>query len=574
MSTRSRTIWLLEAPLVLALCAVWGGRVVQAHGQPGGVTIEWLCFGALLIPAHLARLCAARGLVPAPGRALEALELLALLALAAGWTAPALALGAALCLALAAPAGGGQAAPAPRALVALGWLSLLALAVSLGLALRWERPLVGTRALLALPLLLEAARGPRSAQAWLRRHTAAAAVAFFAVSRLEVVLGLVAGGWTAGVALWAWRGGARRAAFQLLAPVVVLGALYLAAELLYRVAPSSLGRPSLALPTHDSDAMHRPHAESTWTPPAQPGAPAAAPVKVQWNAAGWHDVEHAREKAAGVLRVLVLGDSFVEGQQVSTDELFHRRLEAALRERLGRPVEAIALGWSGWGQRDQLQALVRQGLAYAPDLVLGEFLPANDVRDNDPELKRAAERELVRSSWARPVQLDAARKGLYLLERLAGRLDGALRKLGGETGWLDDLVYEEHPHRLAADWQAAWQRTEELFVQLDAAARQGGARFAVVIFPSIFEANGVAEAGPDRTPDRSYPARRVAARCAAAKIPCLDLTPSFAAAGDAAARSALYWPGDLHWKAAGHALAAGATAEWLCAPAGLIARRE
>jgi hypothetical protein len=555
-----RRILAEEVTLLLLLLVVWVGRVVYAHGLPGGVTVEWLLFGGLLVPAHLARLLAWRGL-GSPPRIGLACELLALGAFAVGWTAPALGCGllSALCLAT---QPGGDAAPS-RGAAALSSVALVALVACLAMAWTWERPMAGTRILLALPLLGEAARGPRGVHAHLRRVAAAVVVAVFALCRLEVVFGLAAGVWTAGAALNAWGGGGRRSAFRWLAPACMLLLVYALGEVAVRVLPAASTGAAPAVPP--PERIHAPSTSTTWTPPA--AAVESKPVVVKWNGHGRHDTEHAVAKAPSTLRIVVLGDSFVEGQQVALSELYHLRLSSALEARIAPPVEAIAFGWSGWGQAEELAKLKQEGLSYAPDVVLVEFLPANDVRDNDARLKQAAERELVRSSWARPLQLDAARKDLRLLELLARRGDQALRRLRGGTQWLDTHVYEEHPTRLAQAWSEAWERTEELLAELDATARGGGARLGVVVFPSHHEVESkvLGVGGYD------YPARRVQAFCRSRGIACFDLTPRFAASGDAEHRQSLFWKGDGHWTKGGHDLAAQATAEWLAGEGGLLA---
>lgn len=535
----------------LALVGVWVGLVVHQHGQPGGVTIERLTFGGLLLPAHLARLLAWRGALPAPGWAATGLEALALVAFGLGWTQTALCLGTLVALAQVARVRPLETAQLAAPARALGWLALLGALGALGLAAQQGRPTVPTRALLLLPLLVEAWRGPQDASAGLRRFAAGCAIAVLALSRLEVLLGLLAGSFALGAAGVALAGGARRAVFRVAFPALVLALCYGVGEVLIRLA----GRGTASIAVGESDV--EPGSETTWTPPAGATKGAAgAPVVNRWNARSYHDVDHELAKPAGTLRVLVLGDSFVEGRQVEREQLFHRLLERRLAERLGRPVEAIALGKSGWGQAEALAALEAEGLAYQPDLVLCEFLPSNDVRDNHPGLEAAAERELVRSSWARPLQLDAARKRLLLAERLCAKLDQVLRRLSGSSGWLDAGVYEERPQRLAEAWGEAWARTDRLLVELSQRAQAAGAGLGVVIFPAQYEA----EAHAGQRDDYGYPARRVRKRCQADQIPCLDLTPTFAGAPEI---GALYWLGDGHWTAGGHALAAEATARWL-----------
>ncbi|MEZ6186942.1 MAG: hypothetical protein R3F62_18275 [Planctomycetota bacterium] len=410
----------------------------------------------------------------------------------------------------------------------------------------WNRPSLEPRLLLALPLLAEAFLGPAGGDAGVRRIAGAAGIAALALCRYEPLLGVALGAWAAGCAAFAWRGGGRRRAVRWLTAVALvvfgLAVLEVAARLKdgAPVGPDPLGE------------FLQPGADETpvWTGKGPDEEPIANPIVFNAPPLGppMHDVEHALEKPAGVRRVLVLGDSFVEGVQVPTDALFHRRLEAAL-DRDGRRVECVAGAHSGWGQAETLEHLREVGLAYAPDLVLVEFLPNNDVSDNLPRLRHAVQVDDVRASWAVPLQLDAGHKGLAGVKLLAGVLDTAWRRVVGSGDSLRDQVYREHPTRRPDDWAEAWARTEALLGELDQAARAGGARLGVVIFP----------APKELLSPQPYPAARVRAVCEAQEIPVLDLTPTFAASEWLPA----YLPEDHHWAALGHARAAEATAAWV-----------
>src|SRR5262245_4705138 len=62
------------------------------------------------------------------------------------------------------------------------------------------------------------------------------------------------------------------------------------------------------------------------------------------NARGLRGPEFPYEKPAGVLRILVLGDSFVEGYTVEEREIFTEVMKNALEARLHTPVEVINAG--------------------------------------------------------------------------------------------------------------------------------------------------------------------------------------------------------------------------------------
>lgn len=71
-------------------------------------------------------------------------------------------------------------------------------------------------------------------------------------------------------------------------------------------------------------------------------------VTVLTNSAGFHDVEHALVKSHGVYRILVLGDSYIEGLQVPIEQNFVRQLERMVGDWITeKQVEVINLGVSG-----------------------------------------------------------------------------------------------------------------------------------------------------------------------------------------------------------------------------------
>jgi lysophospholipase L1-like esterase len=94
------------------------------------------------------------------------------------------------------------------------------------------------------------------------------------------------------------------------------------------------------------------------------------------------------DKPEGVYRILLLGDSFVEGLHVALEDTFGQRLGRALNEAGanadGKPVqvEVVDGGVSGWGTDQQLLWLREEGYKYDPDLILLAFFPGNDFMNN------------------------------------------------------------------------------------------------------------------------------------------------------------------------------------------------
>jgi hypothetical protein len=286
------------------------------------------------------------------------------------------------------------------------------------------------------------------------------------------------------------------------------------------------------------------------------------PVLVHWNKAGWHDADHELAKPPKTARVLVLGDSFVEGCQVELEELFHRRLERLLAARSETPVEAIAIGFAGWGQAQEAPALEEHGLAYAPDLVLLEFLPGNDVRNNQDDLERLAREETTSSSLAKPLFHDAMSSSMYFSAFVLDHLDAALRSLGGRKDPIDDEVYRPSPRIRPELWADAWRKTEDLVARIRDRTKEHGAQLVVAVFAARVEVDAIASGERSTEVDHALPARRMKEICERLGVPCLDLAPRFARLAPEE-RARLHLENDGHWTALGHERAAEETARFL-----------
>src|SRR4029079_7256646 len=103
---------------------------------------------------------------------------------------------------------------------------------------------------------------------------------------------------------------------------------------------------------------------------------------------GFRDFERTYAKPPGVFRIVVLGDSYVEGFQVPLENAFPAQLEKQLNGQStdGRRYEVIALGQSGFGTAEEYLRYVNFGTLYSPDLVLLAFLTYNDFQDNSKYL--------------------------------------------------------------------------------------------------------------------------------------------------------------------------------------------
>lgn len=234
-------------------------------------------------------------------------------------------------------------------------------------------------------------------------------------------------------------------------------------------------------------------------------------VETRYNRAGFRDVEP--DPPGERFRVVVVGDSFTEGQGVRQEDPFPQVLARALEAAEPGRWEVRNAGRRG---RD-LPGLVdvfHEALQYGPDIVLYAMV-LNDA-DQSPEF-HARQRYL--NDWilergrmlggrpaATPGPLDSR-----LWSFVRDRMDA--RHVGDESiRWYRDMYGSPN-----AD---GWARTQEHVRGMDRVCRERGTRFALVLWPLLVDLRG------------SYPFaaqhETIAGFCRNARIPFRDLREALA----------------------------------------------
>lgn len=154
---------------------------------------------------------------------------------------------------------------------------------------------------------------------------------------------------------------------------------------------------NLAPPAEPAGHFWRTDPQTGWS--LQPGATGRwfnphheYDVQVTINSQGLRDVERpGYARPAGVRRILLLGDSYVEGLRVPLEQTFGKVLEAQLNADAGPGLryEVINAGVSGWGTDQQLLWFRSEGFKYRPDLVVLAFFPGNDFQNVSEALEVA-----------------------------------------------------------------------------------------------------------------------------------------------------------------------------------------
>ncbi|MBX3049922.1 MAG: SGNH/GDSL hydrolase family protein [Caldilineaceae bacterium] len=319
----------------------------------------------------------------------------------------------------------------------------------------------------------------------------------------------------------------------------------------------------------------------------------------------------------GVYRVLLLGDSFMEALQVNDDETLGEVLRSHLQAQLGRPVEVINSGVSGFGTDQELLWLREEGVKYAPDLVLLAVYPHNDFMNNAEVLESAnqgaiskpffaladgqlqlhyypydpasvppvsspfaevAQTEMAPgpltplADWLRPrsafyryfdprIRIASPRTAAWLA-RTGLLAPGQESQLVAQGAGFVPLTYRIYQNPLGPEWQQAVALTTALFGEIRTTAESIGAQSAALVIPSpetVYPARWQQiltrfPAMQSDAWDLQQPERLALTALADAGIPAHSLATALARG--AANAPLLYFAEEGHWTAAGHRLAA------------------
>jgi lysophospholipase L1-like esterase len=138
---------------------------------------------------------------------------------------------------------------------------------------------------------------------------------------------------------------------------------------------------------------------------------------VETNSQGLRDREYAFEKPAGVLRVVMLGDSLTEGWGVPEQDTFVRRTERLYAAR-GIKAEVINAGVGNWNTVQEVEFFMKDAARYNPDIIVLNY----SVNDAEPVPQDREPSFLMRHCYS----------CVFLL----GRYDALRRRFFGGRDWV------------------------------------------------------------------------------------------------------------------------------------------
>jgi len=274
-------------------------------------------------------------------------------------------------------------------------------------------------------------------------------------------------------------------------------------------------------------------------------------IEIHTNSNGMRGLrEYSRDKPAGIMRILSLGDSFVFGWGVKDNETFSSYLEQS-----DPSLEVLNLGVPGYGL-DQILLCFREiGRQFNPDLVFVSIFPEDFWR---------ATRSFADTGYAKPY-FTLSGKNLLLhnvptqqpfalkynqfpdlikstqiedfFERsiLYHLLRKGIIRVGKDLGWVDPDSTDE------------WVLGRELLKTLITDIKANGAQAILVIVP------------PDRWfrgPGQDSLKKSLLRFAEREQVPMIDLTPFFFESIQQSDITKYYIKDDGHWTAKGHQLAA------------------
>lgn len=334
---------------------------------------------------------------------------------------------------------------------------------------------------------------------------------------------------------------------------------------------------------------------------------------VEINADGFRDIQRPLAKPPGTKRIVVIGDSYVEGFQVERHEMFVGFLQNELETCgafAGSRIEVLPFGVSGYGTTQELLLMRESVMKYSPDLVMLVMTTNNDISDNSRYFKNTAipyfeyrDGSLVLDDSFRSERSfvfknsSFSRLGLWLKNHLRvvqaiGEIQVALKyryrrwkeapparktDMPGPASAsppLAEVGIDSQVYRPPADahWENAWRVTEGIIDVMKSEAGEMGAGFVVVT-----ASNGV-QVVPDvetralfaktlGVTDLYYPDRRIAEFCFKRSIPVITLAPILAEYSASERVNLHGFEGNIgygHWNQLGHRVAGTSIARQLC----------
>ncbi|MBI1934101.1 SGNH/GDSL hydrolase family protein [Candidatus Peregrinibacteria bacterium] len=285
----------------------------------------------------------------------------------------------------------------------------------------------------------------------------------------------------------------------------------------------------------------------------------------------------AGQRQPGEIRILFIGDSFLEAKQVPEEGRFAERTEVLLEEKLHRPVTVRALGMGGAEPARELLFYRHLGRSFDPDIVVQVIFPENDLlaMTGSYRFHEDAQGALaLEDVWVNPPPACHWKCALLQRSEIAVWAYRLIRRFH-ETPSADPLlgdfgVYTEAGQQALAR-EGRFTATAAIVSALRDDVERDHGRFLAVLMPGAFEIHAVWREEIERRYTETdstvwWPSRVVDLfRDALRKrdIAVVDLRPPFLEYETVHPDAFLYHRLDPHLNPTGHAITASALADRL-----------
>lgn len=245
--------------------------------------------------------------------------------------------------------------------------------------------------------------------------------------------------------------------------------------------------------------------------------------------------DYAYDKPAGITRVLLLGDSFTFGEDVSDEEVYANLLEKALNN-----TEVINMAVHGYGTDQMLLSLEQEGVKYAPDIVLLGFIYEDidrnilSFRDFAKPKYSIVDGKLTLINVPVPKPTDVLNREVYHLRVFD----------------LATMLYDRYLWKNGKKLREAEEMTTAILREMIRTTKRIGAQPVFVYLPTARES---VDESPNVRGERIF--NHV---CETAEVICSNLYPIFVQARRQGKSLKPYG----HWDALGHELVAKGVAEF------------
>ena len=291
---------------------------------------------------------------------------------------------------------------------------------------------------------------------------------------------------------------------------------------------------------------------------------------IKINSEGLRDRSYVYKKPEGIMRIVVLGDSFTWGYGVEDKERYTEILENGLLEN----IQVINMGVSGYGTDQEFHTLKNEGVKYNPDLVIIAFQIGTDIGDNTHTVRYTYPKSMFildnnnkltltnvpvpqKEEWLKREEIENndnvtlflsfrrfmahhSHAYVFIADRIVStpKLLNLFKKIR-----IADK--ETRSRRVYGFNHYNWNLTRAILKEIDAVAKTNDAKTMIVVIPTREQVN--------RNGDSEINWALVDFG-KKNNIPVLDLLPEFRE--HAKNGEQLYFKNDCHWNTNGHKLAA------------------